>query len=124
MRDLTKGKPIIQIIFFTIPLLIGNMFQQVYTLSDTIIVGRTIGVKALAAVGATGSLSFLIIGIAQGATNGFAIIAARRYGSGDLRGVKRSFATSIVISLALSLILSVIGLTFCGEILRCKRRRI
>lgn len=118
MRDLTKGKPIIQIIFFTIPLLIGNMFQQVYTLSDTIIVGRTIGVKALAAVGATGSLSFLIIGIAQGATNGFAIIAARRYGSGDLRGVKRSFATSIVISLALSLILSVIGLTFCGEILR------
>lgn len=118
LHDLTKGKPIIQIIYFTIPLLIGNIFQQVYTLSDTIIVGRTIGVQALAAVGATGSLSFLIIGIAQGATNGFAIIAARRYGAGDYRGIKRSFATGILISLALSLILSAISMTFCGEILR------
>ncbi len=118
LHDLTKGKPIKQIIYFTIPLLIGNIFQQVYTLSDTIIVGRTIGVKALAAVGATGSLSFLIIGIAQGATNGFAIIAARRYGAGDFKGIKRSFATSIVISAGLSAILSAISMTFCGQILR------
>lgn len=118
MRDLTKGKPIVQILFFTIPLLIGNIFQQVYTVSDTIIVGRTIGVKALAAVGATGGLSFLLIGVAQGATSGFAIIAAKHYGAGDYRGVKRSFATSIIISAVLSVILSIIGVTFCGQILR------
>lgn len=117
MRDLTKGKPIVQILFFTIPLLIGNIFQQVYTLSDTIIVGRTIGVKALAAVGATGSISFLIIGLAQGATNGFAIIAARRYGEGNYKGIKRSFATSIIVSAVISLILTVIGVVFCREIL-------
>ena len=118
MRDLTKGKPIVQILFFTIPLLIGNIFQQVYTVSDTVIVGRTIGVKALAAVGATGSLSFLLIGIAQGATSGFAIIAAKHYGAGDYRGIKRSFATSIMISVILSVILSIIGVTFCGQILK------
>lgn len=118
MRDLTKGKPIVQILFFTIPLLIGNIFQQVYTVSDTVIVGRTIGVKALAAVGATGSLSFLLIGIAQGATSGFAIIAAKHYGAGDYRGIKRSFATSIMISVILSVVLSIIGVTFCGQILK------
>ena len=64
-NDLTRGSPAKQILFFTIPLLIGNLFQQFYSMADTMIVGRTIGVEALAAVGATGSISFLIIGFSQ-----------------------------------------------------------
>lgn len=69
-NDLTRGSPAKQILFFTIPLLIGNLFQQFYSMADTMIVGRTIGVEALAAVGATGSISFLIIGFSQGLTSG------------------------------------------------------
>ena len=81
-NDLTRGNPAKQILFFTIPLLIGNLFQQFYSMADTMIVGRTIGVDALAAVGATGSLSFLIIGFSQGLTSGFAVITAQRFGAG------------------------------------------
>lgn len=81
-NDLTRGSPAKQILFFTIPLLIGNLFQQFYSMADTMIVGRTIGVEALAAVGATGSISFLIIGFSQGLTSGFAVITAQRFGAG------------------------------------------
>ncbi|MCT3066209.1 MATE family efflux transporter, partial [Lactiplantibacillus pentosus] len=76
MNDLTKGKPLKLIFWFTIPLLIGNIFQQFYSLSDTLIVGQTLGVKALAAVGSTGSVQFLIIGFAQGLTAGLSILTA------------------------------------------------
>lgn len=92
---LTKGSPIKGIILFSIPLLLGNIFQQIYTLSDTLIVGRVVGVKALAAVGATNGLTFLIIGFAQGMTTGLSIITAQHYGAGDAKAVKQSFATSI-----------------------------
>ncbi|MCT3066098.1 MATE family efflux transporter, partial [Lactiplantibacillus pentosus] len=76
MNDLTKGKPLKLIFWFTVPLLIGNIFQQFYSLSDTLIVGQTLGVKALAAVGSTGSVQFLIIGFAQGLTAGLSILTA------------------------------------------------
>ena len=88
-NDLTRGSPAKQILFFTIPLLIGNLFQQFYSMADTMIVGRTIGVEALAAVGATGSISFLIIGFSQGLTSGFAVITAQRFGAGDMDGVRK-----------------------------------
>lgn len=71
-NDMTKGSPIKLILSFMVPLLIGNIFQQFYNMADTIIVGRTISVEALAAVGATGSISFLIVGFVQGVTSGFA----------------------------------------------------
>ncbi len=79
-----------------VPLLIGNIFQQFYNMADTIIVGRTISVEALAAVGATGSISFLIVGFVQGVTSGFAVITAQRFGAGSENGVRRSVATSII----------------------------
>ena len=78
MRDLTQGTPAKQILFFTIPLVIGNLFQQLYNFSDTLIVGQTLGVKSLAAVGATGSIMFLVIGFVQGFTSGLSIITAQR----------------------------------------------
>ena len=77
-KDMTSGKPLKLIWNFTIPLLIGNLFQQLYNMADTFIVGRTIGVHALAAVGSTGSIVFLIIGFATGLTAGLAIPLAQR----------------------------------------------
>ena len=71
--DMTKGNPMKIILLFSIPVLMGNLFQQFYNMADTIIVGRTISVEALAAVGATGSISFLIVGFVQGVTSGFAL---------------------------------------------------
>lgn len=71
VRTLTAGRPLKLILWFTLPLLIGNFFQQFYNIADTLIVGQTLGVKALAAVGATGGISFLIIGFAQGMTTDY-----------------------------------------------------
>ena len=82
-KDMTSGKPLKLIWNFTIPLLIGNLFQQLYNMADTFIVGRTIGVQALAAVGSTGSIVFLIIGFATGLTAGLAIPLAQRFGAKD-----------------------------------------
>lgn len=76
---------------FTRPLLIGNIFQQLYNMADTLIVGRTIGADALAAVGCTGSIMFFIIGFAMGMTSGLSIVVAQRFGAGDEAGVRRSF---------------------------------
>lgn len=117
MHDLTKGNPLKLIIMFTGPLLIGNIFQQLYSVIDTLIVGRTIGVDALAAVGSTGGLNMLIIGFCTGTTAGLSIMTAQRYGAQDYNGVKRSFATSIVISAVITLILTVISVIFARHIL-------
>lgn len=109
VQDLTKGKPVKLILLFTIPLLIGNIFQQFYSMADTIIVGRTIGVDALAGVGATGSLSFLIIGFAQGLTAGLSVITAQRFGADDYDGVRKSVTTSLCICAVLTVALTVIA---------------
>lgn len=118
MRDLTKGSPAKLILMFTVPLLIGNVFQQFYNMIDMIIVGQTLGKNALAAVGATGSLTFLIIGFAQGLTAGLAIITAQRYGAKDYRGLKKSFAASVVISLIVTIVLTVLSLVFIHPMLQ------
>lgn len=117
MRELTKGNPAKLIFLFTIPLLVGNIFQQFYHMVDMIIVGQTLGKNALAAVGSTGSLTFLIIGFAQGTTSGLSIITAQRFGAQDERGVKKSFATSIIISSVISIILTVLSLLFVHQML-------
>lgn len=118
MRDLTNGTPAKLIFLFTIPLLVGNIFQQFYNMVDMIIVGQTLGKDALAAVGSTGSITFLIIGFAQGLTAGLSIITAQRFGAKDYRGVKRSFAASIVISLVVTLILTLLSLIFLRPLLQ------
>ena len=85
--DMTKGSPLKLISRFIIPLIIGNIFQQLYSMVDTIIVGRFVGVDALAAVGATGSICFLILGFTQGLTTGFTVLTAQRFGASDLDGM-------------------------------------
>lgn len=117
MKELTTGKPLKLIFLFTIPLLIGNIFQQFYNMADMIIVGQTLGKNALAAVGATGSITFLIIGFAQGLTSGLSIITAQRFGAKDYQGVKKSFATSIMISSVLTVVLTVLSLIFVRPLL-------
>ena len=116
-KDMTSGKPLKLIWNFTIPLLIGNLFQQLYNMADTFIVGRTIGVHALAAVGSTGSIVFLIIGFATGLTAGLAIPLAQRFGAKDYKGVKHSFYVSILISIATAIVLTALSMIFCRKIL-------
>ena len=94
MKDLTKGSPSRLILSFAIPIFFANLLQLTYSLVDTRIVGSFLGEDALAAVGATSTLSNLIIGFLLGLANGFAIITAQRYGAKDIAGVKKSFAAS------------------------------
>ena len=75
---MTKGSPLRLIVKFIIPIILGNLFQQLYNLADTVIVGRFVGVQALAAVGATGTISFLILGFLMGLTTGFTVQTATR----------------------------------------------
>ncbi|MBO5364174.1 MAG: MATE family efflux transporter [Clostridia bacterium] len=106
--DMTKGSIWRHIIMFSIPMIIGNVFQQLYNMADTIIVGRTLGMNALAAVGACGSLVFLIIGFASGLTNGFVIMTSQRFGAGDLKGVRRSVGTGGIISIVFAALLTTV----------------
>lgn len=116
-KDLTKGSPAKLIIAFTIPLILGNIFQQLYSMADTIIVGRTIGVNALAAVGATGSIMFLILGFAQGLTSGFSIVTAQKFGAEDYEGVRKSVASSAILSLIITVILTILSVILVRPIL-------
>lgn len=116
-KDLTKGSPAKLILYFSLPLLIGNLFQQFYSMADTFIVGRTIGVDALASVGCTGSISFFIIGFAQGLTAGFAIITAQRFGANDLEGVRKSAVSSAFLSAIITVVLTAVSVSLARPIL-------
>lgn len=107
--DMTTGSAWKQILVFSLPVLVGNIFQQLYSMVDTIIVGRYVGVKALAAVGATGAIFFLVIGFAQGLSSGFAIIIAQKFGAGDERQVRKSVAASAMLSLVFTVILTALS---------------
>ena len=116
-KNMTVGNPAKRIRFFTIPLLIGNLFQQLYNMADTLIVGRTIGVEALAAVGCTGSIMFLILGFTQGLTAGLSIVTAQRFGAGDEEGVRRSFAAGILIGGVITVFLTALSVALARPIL-------
>ena len=116
--DMTKGRPLPVLLRFTIPLLLGNLFQQFYNMADTIIVGRYVGAGALAAVGSTGIIMFLITGFAQGLTSGFTILTAQRYGAGDTAGVKRSVSAGIFLSAVTTVVLTGFFLAVMDPLLR------
>lgn len=105
-NDLTKGNPAKLILFFTFPYLIGNVFQLLYNAADTFIVGRTLGVNALAAVGATGGLVWFAMGFVQGVCTGFSVITAQCFGSGDKENLKKSFSMSIILSVILAVVMT------------------
>ena len=111
-NDMTKGNPVKLILLFSIPLLIGNIFQQFYSMVDTIIVGRFVGVDALAAVGATGSMVFLVNGFATGLTSGFAVLVSQKFGAKDENGLRKAVASAVtltVISVIVVTLVSLIG---------------
>ena len=109
-KDMTSGNPIKLILFFSIPLLIGNVFQQFYSMVDTIIVGRFLGVKSLAAVGSTGSMSFLIIGFVLGLCSGFSVLISQRFGANDEEGLKEAVASSIILSVIMAIIITLVSI--------------
>lgn len=116
-QDMTKGNPLSLIIRFTLPMLLGNVFQQFYSIADTYIVSRTIGVDAFAAVGSTGSVNALIIGMATGMTAGLSVLTAQRFGKQDMAGLRRNLAASLLISGVVSLFLSLFAIVFARQIL-------
>ena len=118
MKDMTSGNPLKLLVMFSIPLLCGNVFQQLYLMADTNIVGKTLGANALAAVGATGSLAFMMIGGIYGLTSGFAVITAQRFGAGDQKGVKHSIATIAELSLIMWVVITVFCIWFVDPMLK------
>ena len=108
-NDMTTGNPVKLILLFSIPLLIGNIFQQFYNMVDTIIVGRFIGVEALAAVGTTSSMVFLVNGFVMGLTSGFAVLISQKYGAKDEVGVKEAVASSIILSIIATILVTFIS---------------
>ncbi len=108
--DMTKGSPLPIILKFMLPLMIGNIFQQLYNMADTIIVGRFVGPDALAAVGSTGTIMFLVLGFSQGMSTGFSVLTSQRFGAGDENGTKRSVANGIILSVFIIVIMTALSL--------------
>ena len=118
MKDLTKGKPSKLILAFALPIFLGNLLQLTYSLVDTRIVGSFLGDDVLAAVGATTTLSNLIVGFLMGLCGGFAIISSQCFGAKDDKGLRKTFAVSLILGVVIAVVLTVAGLVFLNPILR------
>ncbi len=118
MKDLTKGNVLKLVIAFAIPIGLGNIFQLLYSLADTRIVGSFLGDDILAAVGATNSLNSMIIGFLLGMTNGFSIIVARRFGEKKEEELKKAVAATLALGIMVSVIFTVASVVFLPQILR------
>ncbi len=116
--DMTKGSPMSIIFKFTMTLLLGNVAQQLYNIVDTIIVGRYVDPLALAAVGSTGTIMFLMFGTSNGMVSGFSIVTSQKYGANDEKGVKASVTNGLYLSLIIAALITVIGLVFMKPLLR------
>jgi putative MATE family efflux protein len=115
---MTEGAPLPQILRFALPLVAGNLLQETYSVADGAIVGRMLGADALASVGATSSVQFLILGFCIGTCSGFAVPVARHFGAGDESRMRRCIWHGIVMTGALAVLLTVICLLLCPTILR------
>ncbi len=118
ITDMTVGNPAGHIIRFTLPLLLGNIFQQLYNMVDSIVVGNFVGADALASVGACGSMNFLFFSLSSGLAIGIGIIVAQFFGAGDEKNVRNTIANSIYVLAGASILVSIIGILFCPAILR------
>ena len=117
-KDLTKGSILKCILSFTIPILLGALFQQVYNVVDTAIVGRYLGVNQLAGVGSAGAVFFLMVSPVMGLCNGFAIPVAQRFGSGDERELRRNVANTAWLCIGIAAILVIVTMLLCKPLLR------
>ncbi len=121
MREMTEGRTLPQIFSFTLPLLLGNLLQQTYSMVDAAIVGRFLGINALAAVGASTSVVFLILGFCNGCCGGFGIPVAQKFGARDYATMRRCVAVSLRLAAVMSVVLAVVTSLACGDILRLMR---
>ena len=117
-KDMTQGSPMKLILGFSIPLLFGLLFQQFYSMVDTIIVGHYLGVDALAAVGATGSVNFLIIGFCMGICNGFAIPVAQEFGAGNEKNLRKYVTNGVRLAVVFAVVMTIVVVLLCRPILR------
>lgn len=117
MKDMTVGSPFKHVLYFTIPLLIGNVAQQLYTLADTMIVGRTLGTGALGAIGAVASLIYFIQGFVTGMGSGLSIVLAQRFGSKNEARIHASYITSMWIAFVVVTLFSVVGILLADRLL-------
>ncbi len=120
-KDMTVGSPMKLILGFSVPLLMGFLFQQFYSLVDTVIVGQILGVDALAAVGSTGSVNFLVIGFCMGVCSGFAIPVAHTFGAKDYSGMRRYVANSMWLAIGFSVVMTTVVCLLCRDILELMR---
>lgn len=117
-KDMTQGSPAKHILGFAMPMLLGLLFQQFYSMVDTIIVGKWLGVDALAAVGSTGSINFMIIGFCMGVCSGFAIPVAQKFGSKDYVSLRKFVANSVWVSVIFAVVMTVVVCVLCMPILK------
>lgn len=116
--DMTAGNPSKIILNFTLPIFIGNLFQQLYNMVDTVIVGQFVGTKALAAVGSVGTIVFLILGFLQGLTAGFTVLTAQRFGAGDMKSMRKTVATAGILSMLISVFMTCISMAGMKPLLK------
>ena len=117
-NDMSKGNPARLIVSFMLPVLAGNIFQQFYNVVDSVIVGQFLGVNALAAVGSTGSVVFLVWGLVTGLTSGFSVILAQQFGAGDKKGLCRYEGASVWLCGVIGILMTVILMLGLNPILR------
>ena len=118
ITDMTVGSPAGHIVKFTLPLLLGNLFQQLYNMVDSIVVGNFVGADALAAVGACGSMNFLFFSLSSGLAIGIGIIVAQFFGAGDEKNVRNTIANSIYVLGIAAITVSILGILLCPAILK------
>jgi len=117
VKDMTVGNPFGLVVSFAFPLLLGFLFQQVYSLMDTVIVGKFLGVNALAAVGSTGSINFLVIGFCMGMCSGFSLPVAQRFGAKDYKSLKKFVGNSAILAAIVAVVMTFFTVVFCRGIL-------
>lgn len=116
-NDMTDGNPMKIILGFTLPIFIGNVFQQFYNMADAVIVGKFVGNKALAAVGSTGTIMFLIYGFVVGMTAGFTVLTAQKFGAGDMKGMRKTVAGAGILSFVVGALLTILFMVFMKPLL-------
>ena len=116
-KDMTQGSPLKLILAFAVPLMLGSLFQQFYNLADTIIVGRFVGVDALAAVGSVGGLNYLVLGFVNGIACGFSIPISWTFGAKDYREMRRYTANTVWLSLFFAVVLTVVTVALTRAVL-------
>lgn len=116
-KDLTRGSPMKLILSFGVPVLLGYLFQQLYSVVDTAIVGKVLGGGALAAVGATGPINFLVVGFCTGICSGFAIPVAQQFGAGREDELRRYVAGGVWLSVGAAVLMTLLTVTFCRPML-------